>query len=241
MARSSPLHARFFLPILVVIGVLMIGVRGSDVKLALEKGVGPAFAETKPAPEQTEKKEASVPEVKSTTAAEKPKEEKAASATEMPVGDTGHDKEMDYEQKNPEDYTATEIEILKQLSDRRSELEKRARDLNTREALIRVTEQRVEAKIKDLETLQSQIQKLLGTANEAQAQQIENLVKIYETMKPKEAAKIFEALDMPVLLQVLQRMKPQRVAPIMAEMQPDKAKEITVALTERDKLPKLKE
>ena len=81
---------------------------------------------------------------------------------------------------------------------------------------------------------------MVGTANEAQQAQLENLVKIYETMKPDEASRILETLDMPILLGVIQRMKPARTAPIMAKMNPEKAKEITSALTKQDQLPQIK-
>ena len=74
----------------------------------------------------------------------------------------------------------------------------------------------------------------------AQTAQLDNLVKIYETMKPEEAAKIFDTLDMPILLGVIQKMKPARTAPIMAKMPPEKAKEVTVALTKQDQLPQVK-
>ena len=46
-------------------------------------------------------------------------------------------------------------------------------------------------------------------------------------MKPRDAAAIFNDLDMPVLLQVLDRMKEAKAAPILAAMQPDRAREAT--------------
>jgi len=138
------------------------------------------------------------------------------------------------------DVSPAEMEVLKQLSTRRGELDKRAKDLDTREALMKVAETRVDQKIKELETLRQQLQVMVNQAGEAQNVQIENLVKIYETMKPDEAARIFETLDMPVLLGVIQKMKPARTAPIMAKMAPEKAKELTVALTKQDRLPQIK-
>jgi flagellar motility protein MotE (MotC chaperone) len=112
--------------------------------------------------------------------------------------------------------------------------------MDSREAMIKVAEQRVDQKIKEMEILRAQLQTMVSQADAAQQTQIENLVKIYETMKPKEAARIFEALDMHVLLGVVQRMKPARTAAVMAEMAPEKAKEITVALTKQDQLPQIK-
>jgi flagellar motility protein MotE (MotC chaperone) len=81
---------------------------------------------------------------------------------------------------------------------------------------------------------------MVNQVSEGQQQQMENLVKIYETMKPEEAAHIFETLDMPTLLGVVLRMKPKSTAPIMAKMAPDKAKELTIALTKQDQLPQIK-
>jgi flagellar motility protein MotE (MotC chaperone) len=133
-----------------------------------------------------------------------------------------------------------EMEVLKQLSGRREALDRRARDLDTREALIKVAEQRVDQKIKEMESLRQQLQSMVNQVSEGQAQQLENLVKIYETMKPDDAAKIFETLDMPTLLGVVLRMKPKSTAPIMAKMAPEKAKELTVALTKQDQLPQIK-
>ena len=52
-------------------------------------------------------------------------------------------------------------------------------------------------------------------------------------MKPKDAARIFEELDLEVLLQVVQRMKEAKVAPILAAMDPKRATEVTTRLAER--------
>jgi flagellar motility protein MotE (MotC chaperone) len=56
------------------------------------------------------------------------------------------------------------------------------------------------------------------------------LVKVYETMKPREAAAIFNEMDMPVLLQVMDRMKDAKAAQILGAMQPDRARSITAQL-----------
>ena len=56
-------------------------------------------------------------------------------------------------------------------------------------------------------------------------------------MKPKDAARIFEQLDMVVLLDVIERMKERKSAPILAKMKPQRAKEITLELAQRRGLP----
>lgn len=131
----------------------------------------------------------------------------------------------------------TDPEILQHYADRRAELERRAREIDQRQALLEAAEKRIDQKLQELEKVRGDIQKLLKTGDEQQTAQIESLVKIYETMKPKEAARIFEELDMPVLLSVIQRMKETKTAPILAAMEPVKAKEVTAALMERKTLP----
>ena len=133
-----------------------------------------------------------------------------------------------------------EMDVLKQIAGRREQLDKRASDLDTREALLKVTEQRLEQKVKEMEALRQQLQAMVNQGNEAQQAQLDNLVKIYETMKPDEASRILETLDMPVLIGVIQKMKPARTAAIMAKMAPAKAKEVTNALTHQDQLPQVK-
>ncbi len=63
------------------------------------------------------------------------------------------------------------------------------------------------------------------------------LVQTYEAMKPREAAAIFDALDMQVLLQVLDRMQERRAAPVLAAMQPDRARLATQMLAEMRTAP----
>jgi flagellar motility protein MotE (MotC chaperone) len=58
------------------------------------------------------------------------------------------------------------------------------------------------------------------------------LVKMYEAMRPRDAASIFNDLDKDVLLQVLDRMKEAKAAAILAAMLPDKARQATADLAE---------
>ena len=73
--------------------------------------------------------------------------------------------------------------------------------------------------------------------DEKEQEKIRSLVKIYENMKPKDAARIFEEIDMDVLLDVVDKMKEKKIAPILAKMNATRAKEITTELAERRKLP----
>ena len=131
-----------------------------------------------------------------------------------------------------------EIDLLQRLSERRAEIEQQVQVLEQRSALLQAAEQRIDEKISELNTLRETIEALLVRHDEQEEAQMQSLVKIYESMKPKDAARIFEGLDMVVLLDVIERMKERKTAPILAQMNPERAKEITLELAQRRELPK---
>lgn len=133
--------------------------------------------------------------------------------------------------------TQSEIDLLQQLAVRRETIETREREINMREGLLKAAESRIDKKVQEMKLLQATVEKLIATYSEQQAAKVASLVRIYENMKPKDAARIFEELDMDTLLLVAERMKERSLAPIMANMDPSKARDVTVDLARRRQLP----
>lgn len=138
-------------------------------------------------------------------------------------------------------FTPTEVEILQRLQERREQLDSRGRELDQREAMLTAAEARFDQKITELQNLKKEIQGLLTQANAEQQAQLDSLVKIYETMKPADAAKIFNNLENDVLLNVISRMKEAKVAPVFAAMDEKRAQEVTILLAARKRLPTVPE
>jgi flagellar motility protein MotE (MotC chaperone) len=138
-------------------------------------------------------------------------------------------------------FTPTEVEILQRLQERREQLDSRGRELDQREAMLTAAETRFDQKITELQNLKKEIQGLLTQANAEQQAQLDSLVKIYETMKPADAAKIFNNLENDVLLNVISRMKEAKVAPVFAAMDEKRAQEVTILLAARKRLPTVPE
>jgi len=134
---------------------------------------------------------------------------------------------------DPLSMSPAEVELLQKLAERRASLDKRAAEQSQREVLLEATEKRIDEKIAKLETLKKEIAGLADKQSAEDDARLKSLVKIYETMKPHDAARIFEQLDMPVLLGVVERMKERNAAPILAALDPAKAKAVTLALVER--------
>lgn len=226
IARATELR---LLPVLIAVATLALGVRVGDVAVRMSEGESLIAFQGARAEDPAAKNEASPAAAASDTPAaaeEKPAEAAAAEAI-VPSNDV----------KPALDFSASEIAVLEALAERRAALEKREKDMNDREALIKAAELRVEQKIAELNGLRGDIEKLLKKQNAEQEAQLGNLVKIYETMKPKDAARIFDEMEMPVLLEVLQRMKAQKTAPVLAAMSSRKANEVTRQLAQRRSLP----
>jgi len=131
--------------------------------------------------------------------------------------------------------TANEIEVLQQLVTRRAEIERRGAELTRREAVLKAAEERIEAKVQEMKKLQAGVEQAIRRYDEQEEQRRKSLVKIYETMKPQEAARIFEQMDMTTLVEMVERMSERKVAPVLAQMNPVRAKQVTTELSKRRK------
>ncbi len=138
---------------------------------------------------------------------------------------------------DPTLFSKAEIEVLQNLSLRRKELEERDREMDMRTNLLRITEKRVEERIGELKRIETLIGGLLKRHDEETESKFKRLVKVYENMKPKDAARIFNIMDMSILLEMVERMKETKMAPILAGMDGVAAKALTIELANRRKLP----
>ena len=123
--------------------------------------------------------------------------------------------------------------ILESLQKRRAELDARAHDLDVREDLLRAAEKRVGGRIEELKELEARINAVLQQRDEAEAARFKNVVTMYETMKAKDAAKIFDGLDLKVLIDVARAINPRNMSEILAQMTPEKAQRLTAELAAR--------
>src|SRR5262249_6593269 len=123
--------------------------------------------------------------------------------------------------------------VLERLGERRQELDARAREIEIRENLLKSAEKRLDTRVNELKGMESELGGSAQKRAEAEAAALKGLVTMYESMKPKEAAKIFNRLDMSVLIAVVAQIKPRVMADIMAQMQPEVAQRLTVELASK--------
>lgn len=138
---------------------------------------------------------------------------------------------------DPAMLTEGQIEALQLLSARSQELDERERLLDMRAEVNSRTEERLDQQISRLATLKEQIEVLMKDLDEAEELKLARLVKIYETMKPKAAAEIFNRLEIRVLLHVVERMKEAKSAVVLGKMNPAIAERVTTELARRKERP----
>jgi flagellar motility protein MotE (MotC chaperone) len=129
----------------------------------------------------------------------------------------------------PAEATA-ERAVLEALRARRAEIEQREALLAEREMLLAAAERRISARLEELAALQSRLEGEVRMRDERTEQGWRQMVRTFEVMRPRDAAGIFDELDMPVLLQVLDRMREARAAPILAAMRTERARTATTEL-----------
>ena len=120
-----------------------------------------------------------------------------------------------------------ERNLLQDLRARRTALETREHTLQQREDVLNATEHRLTARMAEMAALQARLEQMEAARRAHDDANWAGLVKMYETMKPREAAVIFNEMEMPVLLEVMDRMKDAKAAQILGAMQPDRARLIT--------------
>lgn len=133
--------------------------------------------------------------------------------------------------------SATEVQVLQALSARREALDARGEQMQTQDALILAAEQRLNERLAELRTLETTVNELLGNLDAEQERRVAGLVDVYQRMRAKDAATVFDGLDDEVLVQVASRMRQANLAEVMGRMDPARARALTQMLADRARPP----
>ncbi len=187
------------------------------------QGIVSAYAQTEPAPEEAGQQ---------VDSEEAPEEADAAVETINLAPDANPDGAVE-SVANEEFISPARIAILQRLAQRRQALDEYRRELELRENLLEATEIRLQEKLEELRAVEERIQTTIGARDEEQQAQLEGLVVMYENMKPKDAARIFDRLEMSVLIELVQQMNARKMAEILANMTSESAEALTVEIARK--------
>lgn len=151
----------------------------------------------------------------------RPSESAAASSPSLPPGEVP-----------VQPISSSERSLLLDLRQRRLELDQREAALTAREGTLAAVERRLSSRVDELTALQARLEMLERQRKDHDEANWRGLVKLYETMKPRDAAAIFNDLELPVLLPVLDRMKEAKAAAVLSAMVPERARLVTSELAQ---------
>lgn len=121
-------------------------------------------------------------------------------------------------------------QLLQDLRHQRELLDKRSAALDARETAMAAAQHALEQRLAEIQHRQAELASLQSDRQAQEQVGLLGLVKLYEDMRPPQAAAIFDALDLRVLLPLLDKMNERKAAAIMGAMQPERARFATQAL-----------
>jgi len=162
-----------------------------------------------------------------------PKEAKKEEAPKPDAPETKPDGIVLHPEENQPPVSPSERAILERLQSRRQELDTREREIEIRESLMKAAEKRIESRVDEMKSLEAKASAAGEQKNEAENARFKGLVTMYEGMKPKDAARVFDRLEMPVLIEIASQIAPRKMSDIMGLMSPEAAERLTVELARR--------
>jgi flagellar motility protein MotE (MotC chaperone) len=213
------------LPIVMVAATALLGVKLVDLWTGGSAAIAAASAQAADSatPAQAAPSPAPTP-APPPSAAAAPDAAPSSPAPPSPAASSG--------ERDPLQMSAAEVGELQQLSQRRVELDRRAAEMSDREVVLQAAEKRIDEKIEKLATLEKTIESDVKQRDDVEEARVQSLANMYQQMKPTEASRILDQLDVPVVLTMLAHMRELKAAPILAAMDPAKAKAVTLALTQ---------
>lgn len=124
----------------------------------------------------------------------------------------------------------SERAVLERLAERRQMLERREESLDLRERLLEAAENQLEQRLAELSAIEQRIIAAVEEREQEETQRLQDLVTMYENMKPKEAARIFDTLDLDIMVSVVRQMNARKMGEILARMKPARAQVLTIEL-----------
>ena len=113
---------------------------------------------------------------------------------------------------------------------------RRQEELNLHEQDLRQLERQIDAKLTELQTLETRLQTMLKEADASRDEKLRHLVDVYTNMKARQAAEVIQTLDQGIAVKILSNMRGRQAGEILTFVRPEIAAKLSEALT-RVQLP----
>lgn len=113
--------------------------------------------------------------------------------------------------------------LLAEIRARQAQLDRRERDLEERERAHAELEALAAAQLQEVAEQRATIVSRIEAWNKENGERIQQLAKIYASMKPARAASLIESLDANLATQILSKMKHKKSAAVLERISQDRA------------------
>ncbi len=125
-------------------------------------------------------------------------------------------------------------ELLTQLLRREEALAIREAAVLDKEKALQIADQAIEGRLAALQEAEENLRETLAYAEKAAETDLTRLTDVYQNMKPKDAAALFETMDPGFAAGFLSRMPPDAAAGVLAGLSPESAYTISVIMAGRN-------
>lgn len=130
----------------------------------------------------------------------------------------------------PEDYQAAE-RVFQDMAVERDRIQQEKEELLTLRQTVAVQEKALDAGRERLEAVIAKLEAKQSEYVQERERSAEKLAKMYEAMKPQQAAPILSALDIDIVLDIMSRMKERPAAKILSYMDAGLAAQVSTRMS----------
>jgi flagellar motility protein MotE (MotC chaperone) len=123
--------------------------------------------------------------------------------------------------------------LYREIEQNRRILDERQKTIAAREQAVVTSERILREQATEIDAAREKLSESIGRAVRESEGDITRLVTIYENMRPRDAAPIFEAMDINMAVDIISRIPERKAAAIFSAMNPEGAKTITQAIDRR--------
>jgi flagellar motility protein MotE (MotC chaperone) len=124
--------------------------------------------------------------------------------------------------------------LLEAIRTREAQLDAEEKRLADRRQSLSVAEAKLNEQLAAFAKAQENLEKTLALADQAAEKDIARMTAVYENMKPADAARIFETMDVKFAAGLLARMRPDVAAKVLTGMKAESAYAVTLTIASRN-------
>lgn len=130
--------------------------------------------------------------------------------------------------------SSTLSSAMQAIAEKNAALTEREEIISSYEEKLEDREKQIEAKILELKEAEISLRGTISAAQNSAREDVEKLTLLYEKMKSKEAAAVFELMEPSLAAGFLSNMKQEQASGILAKVSPEKSYAISIYLAGRN-------